>query len=66
MGSLNLLEKLICIILYVFEKDIIQNILYYVYHRKSSTGCEVEKRDIQENILNIAKAVSTEKICSAK
>ena len=43
MGSLNLLEKLICIILYVFEKDIIQNILYYVYHRKSSTGCEVEK-----------------------
>ena len=39
-------------------------------HRKSSTGCEVEMRDLQENVLKtyetIAKAASIEKICSAK
>ena len=39
-------------------------------HRKSSTGCEVEMRDLQENVLKtfetIAKAASMEKICSAK
>ena len=40
------------------------------YHRKSSTGCEVEMRDIQENILKtyetIAKAATVEKISAAK
>ena len=40
------------------------------YHRKSSTGCEVEKRDLQENVLKtydtIAKAATAEEICSAK
>ena len=40
------------------------------YHRKSSTGCQVEMRDLHENILKtyetIAKAASMEKICSAK
>ena len=40
------------------------------YHRKSSTGCEVEMRDLQENVLKtyetIAKAASMEKICSTK
>ena len=39
-------------------------------HRKSSTGCEVEMRDLQENVLKtyetIAKAASMEKICSTK
>jgi hypothetical protein len=40
------------------------------YHRKSSTGCEVEKRDSQENVLKtyetIAKAATVEKISAAK
>ena len=40
------------------------------YHRKSSTGCGVEKRDLQENVLStyetIAKAAAVEEICSAK
>ena len=41
-----------------------------LYHRKSSTGCEVEKRDLKENILKtyetIAKAATSEEISAAK
>ena len=40
------------------------------YHRKSSTGCEVEMRDLQENVLKtyetIAKTATIEKVCAAK
>jgi prophage antirepressor-like protein len=40
------------------------------YHRKSSTGCRVQRRDLQDNILNnydtIAKAALVENICAAK
>jgi phage anti-repressor protein len=40
------------------------------YHRKSSTGCEVEQCDLQDNVLKkydtIAKAAAVEKLCAAK